>query len=97
MQSNGENDEVRLLDFFDQKGTLSTLQFGGRVKRTTNDHFLFLEATVRNAQANKEHVVSIFFHMKRNLESRHPDGRTRSRNRRNTVQSHTKLPQTKII
>ena len=40
---------VRLLDFFDQKRTLSTLQCGGRAKRTTIDHLLSLEATVRKA------------------------------------------------
>ena len=64
---------VRLLDFFEQKGTLSTLQCGGRAKRTTIDHLLSLEATVRKAQANSEHVVSIFFDMEKayNLTWRH--------------------------
>ena len=52
---------VRLLDFFDQKGTLSTLQCGVRAKRTTIDHLLSLEATVRKVQANSQQVVSIFF------------------------------------
>ena len=52
---------VRLLEIFDQKGTLSTLQCGGRAKRKTIDHLLSLEATVRKAQANGEQVVSIFF------------------------------------
>ena len=56
---------VRLVDFFDQKRTLSTLQCGGRAKRTTNDHLLSLEATVRKAQANNEQVVSIFFDMEK--------------------------------
>ena len=55
----------RLLDFFDQTGTLSTLQCGGRTKRTTIDHFLSLEATVRNAQANSEHIVATFFDMEK--------------------------------
>ena len=57
--------DVGLLDFFKQKGTLSTLQCGGRTKRTTIDHLLSLEATVRKAQANSEHVVSIFFDMEK--------------------------------
>ena len=52
---------VRLLDFFDRKGTLSTLQSGGRAKWTTTDHLLSLEATVRNVKANSEQVASIFF------------------------------------
>ena len=39
--------DVRLLDFFDQKGTLSSLQCWDRAKQTTIDHLLSLEATVR--------------------------------------------------
>ena len=56
---------VRLLDFFEQKGTLSTPQGGGRAEQPTIDHLLSLEATVRKAQANSEHVVSIFFDMEK--------------------------------
>ena len=52
---------VRLLDFFEQNGILSTLQCGGRTKRTTIDYLLSLGDTVRKAQANSEQVVSIFF------------------------------------
>ena len=44
--------KVRLLDFFEHKGTLLTLQFGSRVKRTSIDHLLSLEAIVRKALAN---------------------------------------------
>ena len=55
---------VRLLDFFDLKWTLLTIKCGGRAKRTTIDHLLSLEATMRKAQANSEQVVSIFFDMK---------------------------------
>ena len=51
---------VRLLDFFNQKGTLSTLKCGGRAKRTTIGHLLSLEATVVTAQATIEQVLSIF-------------------------------------
>ena len=55
--------KVRLLDFFEPKGTLSTLQGGGRAKRTAIDHLLSREATVRKARANSEQVGSIFFDM----------------------------------
>ena len=55
---------VGLLDFFDQKGALSTLHCGGRANRTTINHLLSLEATVSKAQANIEQVVSTFFDMK---------------------------------
>ena len=56
---------VRLLDFFDQKGTLSIPQCGGRAKQTNIDHIFSLEATVRRAQANIKQVVSIFFDMEK--------------------------------
>ena len=64
---------VGLMDYFDQKKTLSTLECGGRAKRTTIDHILSLEATVRKAQANSERVVSIFFDMEKayDLTRRH--------------------------
>ena len=56
---------VRILDFFDQKGTLSTLQYGDRAKRTIIDKLLSLEATVRKTQANSEQLVSIVFDMEK--------------------------------
>ena len=64
---------VRLFDFFDQKGTLSTVQYRGRAKRTTIDQLLSLEDTVRKARANSEQVVSILFGMEKsyNLTWRH--------------------------
>ena len=37
---------VRLLDFFDKKGALSTLQYAGVAKRKIIDQVLSLEATV---------------------------------------------------
>ena len=58
-------ENVRLLDFFEPEGTLSTLQCRGRAKGTTFDHLLSLEATVRKAQPNSEHVVSNFFDMEK--------------------------------
>ena len=59
---------VRLLDFFEQKGTLSTLHCGGRAKRITIDHLLSLKETVRKAHANNEEVVSIFFNMEKTYD-----------------------------
>ena len=56
---------ARLLDSFDQKGTLSTPQCGGRAKQRTVDDLLSLEVTVKKAQANSEQVVSIFFDMEK--------------------------------
>ena len=56
---------VRLLNFLDQKGALSTLQCGGWAKRTTVDHLLSQEATVRKTQANSAQVVSILFDMEK--------------------------------
>ena len=59
---------VKLLDFFEQKGTLSTLQCGGRAKRTTIDHLFSLEAIVRKAQANSEQFVSNFFDIEKSYD-----------------------------
>ena len=56
---------VRLLDFSERKGTLATLQCKGRAKRTTFDHLLSLEATIRKAQANSEQIVFIFIDMEK--------------------------------
>ena len=63
IRSIGENSKCKVVGLLDQKGTLSTLQGGGRAKRTTIDHVLFLEATLRKAQANSEQFVSVFFDM----------------------------------
>ena len=51
MQNNGDNGKRKTLG----------------AKRTTIDHLLSLEATVRKAQANSEHIVSIFFDMEKNI------------------------------
>ena len=59
---------IRLFDFYEQIGNFSTLQCGGRVKQATIDHLLSIEATVRNAQANSEQVVSIFFDMEKSYD-----------------------------
>ena len=56
---------VKLLEFFYLKGTLSKLQCGSRAKKTFIDHVLSLEATVRKAEVNSELIVSIFFNMKK--------------------------------
>ena len=64
---------VRLMDFLDHKGTLSTLQCGGRAERTTIDYLLSLEAIVKKAQAINDQVVSILFDMEKayDLTRRH--------------------------
>ena len=85
---------VRLLDFFNRKRTLYTLQCEGRAKRTNIDHLLSLEATVRKAQANGEQVVFILFDMKKKTCGILVDLDT-SYNRKKCIQFHTKLSQTK--
>ena len=57
---------IRLLHFFDQKGTP---QCEGRGKQTLINYVLSLEATVRKARANSEQVVSIFFVMEKAYDS----------------------------
>ena len=56
---------VKLLNFFEQKGIRSTLQCGGRAKRTIIGYILSLEAIVSKARANGEQVVFIFFDMEK--------------------------------
>ena len=51
---------VRLLDYVDQKRNVLTPQCGGTAKRTTIEHHLSIEATVMKAEANIEHVASVF-------------------------------------
>ena len=59
---------IRLVDFFDQRGTLSTLLCEGRAKRTTIDYLLSLEVRAWKAQANREQVVSIFFDIEKTYD-----------------------------
>ena len=54
---------VRPLGFFEHRRTLSKLQCGGRAKRRTIDHLLYLEPTVTKVQANSEQIVFFFFDM----------------------------------
>ena len=91
---------VRLLDFFDLKGTLSTLQCGNRSKRTFVDQ-LFISGSHSKEGPSKQWVSRI--HLLRHgnsiqftIETRHPIGLKRSRNRRENVQLHTRLSQTQI-
>ena len=49
---------VRLLDFFDQNATLSTLKCEGKTQRTTIDYLLFLEATdPLNSKSMNLHLI----------------------------------------
>ena len=69
MQASGENGMYKPVGLFNQNGTLSTLQCGGRAKSTTIYHLLSLEATISTAQANGAQVLSIFFDMEKAYES----------------------------
>ena len=59
---------VILLNYFDQKGLLSTLQCGRRAKRTIIEHLLSFETIVIKVKANNEHVASVFFDMEKALD-----------------------------
>ena len=43
------------------EGKISTVQSGGKAKRSTTDHLIRLETTIREALARNEHIISIFF------------------------------------
>ena len=51
----------RLLDYFDQHKSIANIQCGGRPKRSTTDHLIRLEHSIKEAFAHNEHFVSIFF------------------------------------
>ena len=53
---------IRLLNFFDQERTFSTLQCDCRARRANIDHLLSLEVTVSKVQTNIKQVASICFH-----------------------------------
>ena len=51
----------RLTDYFDMNKSLTNIQCGGRSKRSTIDHLVRLEHSIRESFAHGEHTVSIFF------------------------------------
>ena len=59
----------RLYDYLDMHGKFAAVQCGCRRKRSTVDHLVRLETVVRRAFAHNEHVVSMFFYLKKGLYS----------------------------
>ena len=51
----------RLTWFLEQKNFIANIQSGFRKQRSTVDHLVRLETFIREALANKEHVVTVFF------------------------------------
>ena len=52
---------LRLQDYLSRIPEFARMQTGGMKRRSTLDHLIGLETTVRNAVANREHVISVFF------------------------------------
>ena len=52
---------VRLLDYLDMKGKSSSIQCGGKAKRSTIDQLIRVETAIRTAFSKNEHIISIFF------------------------------------
>ena len=52
---------IRLLDWLEMEGKISAVQCGGKAKRSTIDHLIRLETTIRTAFAKREHLIAIFF------------------------------------
>ena len=55
----------RLHDYLDMHGMMAAVQCGCRRKRSTVDHLVRLETMARRAFAHGEHVVSVFFDLKK--------------------------------
>ena len=101
VQSNGENDIYKTVGLLWPEGnTVDTTMW--KQNRTNNYRPSFVSGSHREEDQSKQwagrfHLLwygeSIWF----NMETRHPDGHTRSHNRRMHVQFYTKLPQTQIF
>lgn len=55
----------RLTDYFDINKGISNIQCGSRKKRSTNDHLIRLETTIRNSYANNQHFISVFYDLEK--------------------------------
>lgn len=55
----------RLHDFLKMNGILSNIQCGCQSDRSTGDHLVRLEASIRRAQVHNEHFITIFFDLKK--------------------------------
>ena len=55
----------RLTDYLDMNGILSNVQCGCRRDRSTTDHLVRLEASIRKAFAHSEHLITIFFDLQK--------------------------------
>ena len=64
MQNEGE-DGNNIMWVLKSKGLLSSEQCGFRKNQSTADHLVCFDSYVRNAFAKKEHVIAIFFDLKK--------------------------------
>ena len=55
----------RIMEFFIMKRIISPAQSGGQQNRSTTDHLVRLESTIRDAFASNEHCISILFDLER--------------------------------
>ena len=55
----------RLVWYLESNDLISPIQSGFRSERSTNDHLIRLETFIRDAFANREHVVSVFFDLEK--------------------------------
>lgn len=56
---------ARLVDYLEMENKLHNIQCGSRKKRSTLDHLVRLETTIRHAFAKNEHFISIFFDLEK--------------------------------
>jgi len=55
----------RLVDYLEMNRKISYIQCGARKGRSTVDHLIRLETTIRNSFAHGEHVLSVFFDLEK--------------------------------
>lgn len=55
----------RLTDFMDMQGIFTNIQSGCRKSRSTMDHLITLESSIRTAFSHNEHFISVFFDLEK--------------------------------
>ena len=59
----------RLVWYLEQNKLISSMQCGFRKQRSTTDHLVRLESFVKEAFAQRQHAVTVFFDLEKAYES----------------------------
>ena len=65
LQDNGENSKCKIVRLPGYEGKSNSIQCGGKAKLSTIDQLIRVETTIRTAFSRNEHIISIFFAVKK--------------------------------